>query len=163
MLKQPEFLPRMPEIGQPESYYGMLARQADAQGNHYLHEAAKVGQYITLGMEANLNWPAKLRYFQHAFKRHCQPPAVPNEEVWLFYRSMADLVRQYAGQEALKLACQEDDAYAMRVTVGGKKSAIVNVAREFFATLIGDGEKRPEWFNEEDWAQLKLIRNQWVG
>jgi hypothetical protein len=81
MLQQKHVLPPMPEIGKSESYYAGLAKQADAIGNHFAHEAAKVGQYVTLGMSHTLDWAEKLRYFQHALRRHCVPPPVPDEPV----------------------------------------------------------------------------------
>lgn len=162
MLQQPHIFPPMPEIGKPESHYAKLARQADAEGNHYAHEVAKVGQYITLALDPRLDWLAKLRYFQHALKRHCVPPPVPDEPVWVFYRDLADLVRQYAGQEALRLASAEDDLYATRQALGSDRDAIEAEAEDFFSKLLGAGERRPDWFNDVDWAQLKLIRDQWI-
>lgn len=162
MLQQPHVFPPMPEIGRSETYYAKLVRHADAEGNHFAHEAAKVGQYISLALDPHLDWAAKCRYFQHAMKRHCVPPPVPDEPVWLFYRDLADLVRQYAGQEALRLACQEDDLYATRLGLGSSRDTIEGEAELFFGTLMGTGEKRPEWFNEGDWNQLRLVRDQWI-
>jgi len=163
MLQGSHSLPPMPEIGQPESHYANLVRRADKAGNVYLHEAAKVGQYITLALDPKLDWPAKLRYFQHALKRHCVPPPLPDEDVWVFYRSLADLVRQYAGQEALRLASSEDDVYATRMGLGADRMVIEAEAETFFGALLGaTTSHRPDWFNEEDWVQLKLIRDQWI-
>ena len=68
MLQQPHVFPSMPPIGQSESFYANLAKQADAEGNMYAHEAAKVGQYITLALDPHLEWPAKQRYFEHALQ-----------------------------------------------------------------------------------------------
>ena len=42
----------------------------------------------------------------------------------MFYRSLADLVRQYAGQEALRLASVEDDLYAARLAMGQTREKI---------------------------------------
>jgi hypothetical protein len=162
MLKQRTEFPAMPEIGLSESHYGKLVRQADADGNHYAHEAAKVGQYVTLALDPHLDWPAKLRYFQHALKRHCVPPPVPDEPVWMFYRDLAKLVKQHAGQEALRLASLEDDLYATRISLGADRDTVEADAEIFFGQLLSQGEKRPDWFSEEDWAQLKLIRDQWI-
>jgi hypothetical protein len=152
----------MPEIGQSESYYAKLAKQADAEGNIYAHEAAKVGQYITLALDMHLDWPAKQRYFLHALKRHCVPPPVPDEPVWVFYRDLADLVRRYAGYEALRLASAEDDVYATRLALGATREAVEADAEVFFGQLLGAGDNRPDWMSEDDWAQLKLIRDQWI-
>jgi hypothetical protein len=162
LLQQPHIFPSMPEIGQSESYYAKLAKQADAEGSIYGHEAAKVGQYITLAMDHHLDWPEKERYFLHALKRHCVPPPVPDEPVWMFYRDMAELVRRYAGFEALRLASAEDDLYATRLCLGADRDAVESDAEVFFGHLIGAGDKRPEWVSEDDWNQLKLIRDQWI-
>ena len=78
----------------------------------------------------------------------------------MFYRSLADLVRQYAGQEALRLASTEDDLYAARISMGQTREKIEDEAEEFFQKLV-PGEC-PDWFNEEDYAQLRLIRDQWI-
>ena len=164
MLQQPHVFPSMPPIGQSESFYAKFAKQADAEGNMYAHEAAKVGQYITLALDPHLEWPAKQRYFEHALKRHCVPPPVPDEPVWIFYRDMADLVRQYAGLEALRLASKEDDLYATRLALGAERDAVESRCRNLFRTTDrhGSSEKRPDWVSEDDWAQLKLIRDQWI-
>lgn len=181
-------LPDMPLIGQPEAYYAKLVHQAEREGNPHARAAAKVGQYITLALNPTLKWEDKLKYFRHALRRHCQPPPFPDDDVWLFYQKLANLVRQYCGQEALRLASQEDDLYAARLTMGQSRGKIEDDAEEFFTRLLGHyeesgvdrsgesslvghilvergdvhGERCPDWFTEEDWAQLKLIRDQWI-
>jgi hypothetical protein len=87
---------------------------------------------------------------------------VPDEPVWVFYRELADLVRQYAGREALRLASTEDDLYATRLQMGSAREQIESEAEVFFCALTGSGDRRPDWFSDEDWAQLKLIRDQWI-
>jgi hypothetical protein len=162
MLQKRHIFPPMPLIGLPESDYGRLVREADAAGNPFAHEAAKVGQYITLALDHHLEWSAKLRYFEHALKRHCVPPPVPDESVWIFYRELADLVRHHAGQEALRIASQEDDMFATRLEMGISRETIEKEAEDFFSHLMGIGDKRPNWFTEEDWGHMKLIRDQWI-
>ncbi len=162
MVQQRQIFPPMPDIGRSESHYAELARQADADGNIYAQHAAKVGQYITLALDQHLDWPAKLRYFEHALKRHCVPPPVPDEPVWIFYRDLADLVRRYAGYEALRLSSVEDDLYATRLALGADRESVESDAETFFAQLLGAGDKRPDWVSEEDWLQLKMIRDQWI-
>ena len=152
----------MPEIGRPESYYAKLVHQADKAGEIHTHEAYKVGQYVTLAMDPHLTWEEKLKYFRHALKRHCNPPPYPDDEVWMFYQQLADLVRQYAGQEALRLASLEDDLYAARLSMGQNRDKIEDDAETFFGRLLGSGDTPAEWFNESDWSQLKLIRDQWI-
>ena len=152
----------MPEIGRPESCYAQLMHQADRQGQIHLREAAKVGQYITLALDPSLTWDEKLKYFRHALKRHCSPPPLPDDAVWMFYQSLADLVRQYCGQEALRLASAEDDRYAALLRLGQRREKIEDDAEPFFMHLMGSSDHCPEWFSETDWAQLKLIRDQWI-
>jgi hypothetical protein len=153
--------PPMPEIGRPETYYAKMVHRADKEGNAFAHEAYKVGQYITLAMAPNLTWEQKLKYLSHALQRHCQPPPFPDDEVWMFYRQLADLVRQYAGQEALRIASTEDDLYAARLSMGQLRDTICEEAEMFFYRLIST-DATPEWFNEEDYRQLKMIRDQWI-
>jgi hypothetical protein len=154
-------IPPLPEIGHPEAWYAKRVHEADRDGDAHAHEAYKVGQYITLGLDSHLEWEDKLKYFRHALKRHCTPPPLPDDSVWLFYRQLADLIRQYAGQEALKIASTEDDLYATRIGIGQTREQIENEAEVFFRRLIPFDEC-PEWFNQTDYDQLKLIRNQWI-
>jgi hypothetical protein len=154
-------LPRLPEIGRRETYYANLARRAQELDDRHLRAAAKVGQYITIANNPALEWEQKLTHYQHAIRRHCSPPPWPDDEIWLFYKSLADLVRQHAGQVALRLASAEDDLYATRLAMGQYREKIEDDAEAFFARLIpADG--CPEWFNEADYDTLKLIRNQWI-
>ena len=162
MMTHQRTFPPLPPIGRPESFYSKLAHEADAAGNQHAHEAAKVAQYITLGMDRALQWDEKLKYFRHAIKRHCQPPSFPDDDVWLYYKSLCTLAKQYAGQEALRLCSTEDDLYAARVSMGQDRRGIEDEAEQFFLKIMGSTDKCPEWFNEEDWSQLKLIRDQWI-
>jgi hypothetical protein len=161
-MMQSRQLPPMPEIGRPESYYAKLCHEADRLADRHARESYKVGQYVTLAMDPHLMWEEKLKYFQHALKRHCQPPPYPDDEVWLFYKNLADLVRQHAGFEALRLASTEDDLYAARVGMGQNREKIEDEAEEFFAHLLGRVDLKPDWFNDDDWSQLKMIRDQWI-
>jgi len=152
----------MPRIGEPESFYAQQIQMADRLGDPHSHEAYKVGQYVTLGLDPRLTWERKLKYFDHALKRHCAPPPLPDEDVWMFYRQLADLVRTHAGEEALKLASAKDDHFAQRLANGESRERIAEDAEPFFHQLIGQLRERPNHFSEEDWQQLKLIRDQWV-
>jgi hypothetical protein len=152
----------MPEIGHPESWYAKRVHQADKAGQTHAHEAYKVGQYITLALDPHLVWEEKLKYFQHALKRHCNPPPFPDDDVWMFYRQLADLVRVYAGQEALRIASAEDDLYAARLSMGQDREKIEDEAEQFFSRLIPSGDECPHWFNEDDWQQLHMVRDQWI-
>lgn len=155
-------LPPMPPIGHPESFYAKLAHQADKDSDVHAHEAAKVGQYITLALDPALPWNDKLKYFRHALKRHCQPPPFPDDDLWVFYRQLANLVRQYAGAEVLRLASTEDDLYAARLAMGQDREKIEDEAENFFASLMSGYDHCPPWFNESDWEQLRLLRDQWI-
>ncbi len=154
-------LPDLPVIGRRETYYAERARRASAQGDRHARAAAKVGQYVTLAGNPQLSWDERLCYYQHTLKRHCVPPPWPDDETWLFYQGLADLVRQHAGRSALKLASAEDDLYAARLAMGQIREAVEDEAEVFFAKLI-PGEGCPAWFNESDYDFLKLIRNQWI-
>lgn len=155
-------LPQMPEIGHPESWYANRIHAADQTGDVHAHEAYKVGQYVTLALGSHLAWREKLKYFKHAISRHCTPPPFPDDEVWMFYRSLANLVRQYAGYEALRLASYEDDMYAARLSMGQTREKIDDDAEQFFGELLGSNDQCPEWFTDEDYGQLKVIRDQWI-
>ena len=154
--------PPLPQIGHPESYYARLAKQAEREGDIHLHEAAKVGQYITLALDPNIDWDAKRRYFRHAVKRHCAPPQVSSELVEVYYTRLTDLVMHHAGAEALRLASAEDDKYASRLSDGHSRRTIMEDAVEFFANLMGVDDNCPSHFKQEDWLQLRIIRNQWI-
>ena len=155
-------LPAIPPVGRPESFYARQVHMADKAGDVHAHEAYKVAQYVTLGLDPGLPWPKKLRYFSHALRRHCQPPPLPPDLVWMFYRDLADLVRTNCGEQALFLASAMDDSYAERVRAGADREAVAAEAERFFAELMPFGLEKPAHFNEADWAQLTLIRDQWV-
>jgi len=161
-MMQQRQLPPMPEIGLPESHYAKLAHHADRVADVHAHEASKVGQYVTLALEPHLTWDHKLKYFTHAIKRHCVAPLYPDDEVWIFYQQLADLVRQHCTAEAMRMACTEDDLYAARLSMGQSRERIEDDAEEFFCKLIGSGDVCPEYFSEDGWSQLKMIRDQWI-
>lgn len=162
MEKPKRKLPSMPEIGRPESYYSKLADQSERLGDLHTREASKVGQYVTLGLDPHRAWPEKLRYFRHVLRRHCKPPPMADDDVIMFYRQMSNLVRRYCGEEALRLASIEDDRYANWQQMGGSAEMIRIHAIEFFTNLVGLQDDCPDFFNEEDWDQIRLLRGQWV-
>jgi hypothetical protein len=160
--KAAEVFPAMPEIGHPESYYARLARKAEHDGDPHGREAAKVGQYLTLAMDPSLSWQQKLRYYRHGLNRHCVPPHLAGDMCWTFYRDLADLIREHAGREALRLASAEDDLYAARLGMGQDREKIAVDAEVFFLNLMTSFSTCPEWFSHDDFEQLKLLRDQWV-
>ena len=155
-------IPEMPAIGRPESHYARLVHHADKVGDLHLHEAAKVGQYITLALDPRLAWTKKLKYFDHALRRHCSAPPLPDDDVWVFYRALGNLVRQHAGEQALRLALATDEEYTRRIAAGFARPPVLLEARQFFYELMTLGQDKPGHFTEEDWQQLKMIREQWM-
>jgi hypothetical protein len=155
-------LPRLPEIGQSEAWYSKHIHQAEADEDNCAREAYKVGQYITLALDPHLTWEEKLKYFHHALKRHCTPPASAEEPVATFYWKLAEMVRQYCGQEALRLASAQDDVFATRLGLGASREELEDEAEEFFTQLVPAGEQCPAWFSDQDYSQLKMIRDQWI-
>lgn len=151
----------MPELGHSETYYLEMAKAADRIHSVHAREAAKVGQYVTLGM-GDVDPSTKMKYFHHALRRHCIPPPVSDDIVDGFYERLSDFVREHAGREALRVASVEDDRYALRVRDGESREKIVLEARRFFDKVMGSQDWCPEIFKEDDWEQLKLIRAQWV-
>ena len=153
--------PALPHIGLPDATYAKAIQLAVAEGDVHTREAYKVSRYLTLAAHPKLAWPDKLRYYQHALQKHCAPP-FPDEDVVRHYAQMAETVRQYCGAEALRLASQEDDLYAARVSLGEERSKIEDDAEVFFGDLLGNADQCPDHFDEIDWAQLKLLRDQWI-
>jgi len=162
MTTQTRNLPDIPVIGRPESHYAKLAHEAELHGDSHGREAAKVAQYVTLALDPALAWEEKRKYFTHALRRHCQPPPFPDDEIWAFYRKLSELVRQHAGAEALRIASAEDDMYAARLSLGQTRDKIEDEAEQLFGRIMGKGDECPDWCNETDWSQLRMIRDQWI-
>jgi len=162
MLKTAQFFPPMPQLGQGEAYYKELVRQAEH--NHQVHarEAAKVGQYVTLGLQEDTDPASKMKYFRHAIRKHCVAPPISDVGVEGFYERLTDFVKLHAGREALRVASIEDDRYAMRERDGESRAKLVAEARVFFEHLLGPDSLRSDLFSDEDWQQLKIIRHQWL-
>jgi hypothetical protein len=153
----------MPPIGRPESFYARQVQLSDKLGDLHLHEASKVGQYVTLATDPRLPWPQKLKYFDHALRRHCNPPPLPDDQIWMFYQQLSNLVRFHCGEQALRLASAQDDEYARSIDAGEPRAKVVSEARHFFYELMTLDNHKPSHFNEDDWMQLKLIRDQWIS
>ena len=152
----------MPEIGHPESYYARLAKTAEQMGMIHAHEAAKVGQYITLGLDPHHDWDAKRKYFRHALRRHCEAPQVGDDLVSMYYQRLGDFVRKHAGAEAIRIASRADEDYASRLRLGEPRERVAKEAAEFFYKLVGAEEHCPSYFNEEDWSQLRILSSAWL-
>ena len=154
------YLPSPPEIGLDESYYTHLAHQASRAGNIHAHEAAKVGQYLTLGINDKLTWEEKLKIFRHTLKRHCQAPPMADPPVEQFYGLLQAMVRKHAAEEALKIASRLDDHFATMLKIGRPREEITHDAEEYFQDMIP--RECPEWFAPDDFSTLRIIRDQWV-
>jgi len=155
-------LPPLPEIGLPETYYAKQVAQADRLGNRHAREAFKVGQYVTLALAPRLRWEQKRRYFHHAVKAHCVGPAMAPNTVLQFYARLGAFVRGHAGEEAIRLASREDDAWAAQLSRGVPREQVRADAARFFRDLLGEHDTCPEYLNREDWEQLRILRRQWL-
>lgn len=155
-------MPDVPPVGLEESHYTHLARQAERMNDTLARDAAKVGQYVTLALNDEWPWPKKRRSFDHCLRRHCRAPAYADNDVWQFYRKLADVVREHAGAEALRLASAEDDRYEFRRRHGDPRADIKADAAEFFGELLCCGDDVPKWFSPDDFRQIRMIRSQWV-
>jgi hypothetical protein len=162
MKTQTRKFPPLPGMNHPETYYAKLAHDAEETGDLHAHEAAKVAQYIMLGLDPAAPWEEKAKYFRHALRRHCVAPPYCEDDVVEFYQRLAALVRQHAGQEVLRIASDQDDMFAARLSMGQDREKIEDEAEELFARLLGSGDECPEWFNPDDWGQLRMIRDQWI-
>ena len=155
-------LPPLPEIGHPETYYAKQVARADRLGMRHAHEAFKVGQYVTLALGSRLTWEQKSRYFRHAIRSHCNGPDMAPPAVMKFYSHLADLVRRHAGAEAIRLASREDDAWAAQLQRGVPRTEVKAEAARFFKAMFGDDDRQPDYFNREDWEQLRVLRKNWL-
>jgi hypothetical protein len=158
--KSQQFRP-LPVIGYPESYYAKHIKQADEIGDIIAHNAHKVGQYVTLGLEQKRSWEEKAKFFRHTLKHHCATPAGADADTQAFYKKLHDLVIRYASQEVRRLARQEHDGYNMRLEMGVAKDALSEEAEVFFPQLLGHGEC-PEFLSPEVFKELKAMRDRWV-
>ena len=152
----------LPVIGYPEAYYSKHIHDADAAGDKIGHEAYKVGQYITCGLEHNRKWVEKMKYFCHALKHHTTPPAGADEPTRQYFGKLAEMVRRYAGHEALRLAKHENDSYSLRLHAGTPREAIEEEAEVFFSDLLGHGHDCPDWCTKDDWDKITHIRDHWI-
>ena len=154
-------VPRIPALGQPERFYATRAREAREEGDvHGLH-AFKVAQYITAAQGEELSWDEKVRNYDHALNQHCEAPPMADDNVWMFYGKLAELVRQHAAHEAFGIAQRIDAIYNERLQNGVAWREIERSATHFFGKMVSS-QRCPRWFKEEDYRQLVILRNFWV-
>jgi hypothetical protein len=80
----------------------------------------------------------------------------------MFYWHLSELVHLHCGEIALRMASKKDDEFARRLASGEPREQIAEDAEPFFDKLLGLGRDKPDHFSDDDWQQLKLIRDQWV-
>ncbi|MEM6313169.1 MAG: hypothetical protein AAF743_03735 [Planctomycetota bacterium] len=153
-------IPPLPPIGESEKYYADGIKRAERDDDRYARVAYKVGQYVTLSLDPKADWPAKQKYYSHCMRRHCTPPAYAQGDLRKFFHDLSDIVRTHAGQEAIKICCEQDDLFAARLGMGQTNDDLVDDAEAFFDQIVPT--KKPAWFNDDDWRQLCMIRDQWV-
>jgi len=56
-------------------------------GTSIAHNAHKVGQYVTLGLEQKRSWEEKAKFFRHTLKHHCVVPPDADPDTQAFYKS----------------------------------------------------------------------------
>ena len=156
-------LPKMPRVGLPESVYLKAASDAKARGDDLTHEAAKVGQYLSLALrDADAQWGEKLKYFRHALKRHSQPPEHADDLTRQWFKQLARHVKAYAGAEAVRLAAEVDECYGARRGMGQTAEEVCDDAEEFFDRVCPHCDDCPPIYNEADWVRLKEYRDKWI-
>ena len=152
----------LPVIGYPEAYYAKHIKDADSHGDKIAHEAYKVGQYVTLGLDPAKKWSEKMKYFCHALRHHTVPPAGADQQTKAYFGRLSDMVRRYAGHEALRLAKHENDSYSLRMHAGTPRGDIEEEAEVFFSDLLGHGHDCPDWCTKDDWNKITAIRDHWI-
>ena len=153
----------LPVIGHPHAWYEKHIKQADQLGDVHARASHKVGLYITDALDPKLSWSDKLRHFKHVLEKHCTAPAGADESLQTFYHKLADLVRRYASQEAIRLVRHQHEKYMNRLRQGGAtREAIADEADTFFPEFIGHDHDCPAWFTPPAWEQMRQIEAQWI-
>ena len=155
-------IPKIPQIGLDEHVYARMARKADEAGDRHAREAAKVGLYVTLALNPKMPWKEKLRHFEHAIQKHCHCEAKVDHRLWAFYHALCNVVREHCGNEALRLASEQDDRYAARLAMGQSKAEIRRDAIPFFESLTGREKGCPSYMREDEFSLIRMIRQQWT-
>jgi hypothetical protein len=152
----------LPVIGHPEPWYEKHIKQAEQSQDPHARASHKVGLHVTRALSPTMPWEEKYRHFHHAVKHHCQAPPGADAAIRAFYGKLADVVRRYAGQEALKVVRRQHEQYLRRVQSGVSRDAIADEAELFFPDFVGHGHDAPDWINAESWHQIRAIEAQWI-
>jgi hypothetical protein len=152
--------PEFPALGKNDEYYGRVAHHAEKEKDPYTHAAYKVAQYLTLAKAAK-NWTQKIRCYRHALEKHAVPHGAVDPSSAGFFEKLQDWVRRECGEDALRLASEEDEFYAQRLLAHKEpRFKIVNEAAHFFPPMVP--ETCPMWFFKEDYEALRLLQLQWA-
>ena len=152
----------LPVIGHPAAYYEKHIRLAEQAGDVHARASHKVGAYITAALDPNMPWDDKLRHFCHAQERYGKPPEDADDAIRGFYQKLGDLVRRYAGQEAVKLVRHEHERYLHRLKQGATREELADEADVFFPRFVGHSQDCPQWFTKDAWNQIRAIEAQWI-
>ncbi len=156
-------LPRMPKIGLDEKLYLRVAHEAAKKHDDLTLQAAKVGQYVTLGVrDPDMPWPEKLKCFRHALKRHCQAPDHADATTKQWYKALARHVRKYTGLEALRLSMEVDGLFEVRLEMGQTADDVAEDAEAFFDGVCPNCGTCPPVYREEEWVKIREIRDRWI-
>ena len=158
----PHLFHPLPVIGHPEAWYAKHIAQAEQAGEQHARASYKVGLHVTQALVPGMPWEEKFRHFRHAIKHYCQPPEGAGEAIKVFYAKLAEVVRRYAGQEAVKVVRQQHEQYVRKLKSGVSRDEIANEAELFFPPFIGHGHGPPEWLSPDAWNQIRNIEANWV-
>ena len=152
----------LPVIGYPEAWYTNHIKAAEEAGERHAYASYKVGQYITIGLRSDKTWDERLKCFRHALKHYGFAPADADPALKDFYRRLSDMIRKQAGQAAIHLARGQNDAWSIRLDMGGDRKEMEDEADVFFANLLGHTHDNPDWCGKECWATLSAMRDRWI-
>ena len=156
-------LPPLPEVGRPESYYAQQVKQAEQQRNIHAREAYKVAVRRDAGNGPAAGLGKELRYFKHALRSHCVAPAGARRQALDVLRAARRHGEAECGRRGpIRLASLEDDYYMGQVNAGVPRPQIMAQAEIFFRKILGERDEKPEYLNQEDYEQLRILRNQWI-
>jgi hypothetical protein len=151
----------LPVIGHAAAWYDRHVQQADAAGDVHARASHKVGQYVTEAIDPKAPWDHKIKCFKHALKHYSVAPEGADESLKGFYKKLGDVVRRYAGNEALHEAQRFNAAAQKRVGQGVERASVEDEADDFYTHLMGH-ERTPEWCTPDVAEQIARLRQQWV-
>jgi hypothetical protein len=150
----------MPVIGHPVAWYGRHIEQAEAAGDVHARASHKVGQYVTEAIDPKAPWDHKIKCFKHALKHYAVAPDAADEGLRIFYKKLGDVVRKYAGNEALHEAQRFSIEAQKRTAQGEDRAMVEDDADDFYTHLMGH-ERTPEWCTPDVAERISKLRQQW--